>query len=240
MYQYYGIYHKSCLEVCQTLEQLGYAYHAFGKTYYEYKQHKAGINTLPIYIVESLERAERLKKQLDSGMMVICDSQPALKKTNANRMLYPGLVLREALKRAIDECLVYQEKNKRSRLSVSDLTLKEVLKVATTYSFLNGIQTALYKITPYALRKESQQKIIAYFYGELPYRELITHLESSAKLDKLLLLCKDKQAKALRQACILSRKDMSKVEDVAKETGFASFEIVYIVKSYEKTLEGDA
>ena len=77
--------------------------------------------------------------------------------------------------------------------------LKEVLKVATTYSFLNGIQTALYKITPYSLRKNTQTAIISYFYGDLPYTKLITHLESSNKLKTLLELCKDKQAKALRE-----------------------------------------
>lgn len=236
MYGIFGIYHKSCLEVCQTLNDLNISYTVYGKEYNQIKHVSNKLKSMPVYVIDSLYRAGRLDNLLP-GIQIICDSQPALAKSNVNHKLYPGLTLRNALKQAVLMSKENRLSKKHKKLKVHSLTLQEVLKSATTYSFLNGIQTALYKITPYSLRKDSQKYIISYFYGDTSYTELMNKLESSEKLSVLLKLCKDQQAKALRQACILARKDMSKVEKIAKASGFASFEIVYIVKSHEKAIE---
>lgn len=237
MYGIYGIYHKSLHEICQTLSQLNLNYSIFGEKFNQYKQVKnKEKQSFAIYIVESLDRAKKLHA-LDSGLMIILDSIPALKKANVSKLLYPGLKLKQAIKKAIFECKERKKNNKLLSLKVEPLRLGEVLKVATTYSFLNGIQTALYKITPYDLRKNTQIKVISYFYGDLAYRDLMQHLESSSKLDRLKTLCKDKQAKALREACLEVRNNPDKVNKIAKASGFASFELVYIIKSHQKTLE---
>lgn len=238
MYGIFGIYHKSCLEVCQSLNDLNISYTVYGKEYNQIKRVENKLKVMPVYVIDGLYRAGRLDN-LAPGIQIICDSQPALAKSNVSRKLYPGLTLRNALKQALLQAKENRLSKKKKVLKTRSLTLQEVLKSATTYSFLNGIQTALYKITPYTLRKESQKQIISYFYGDTSYTALISKLESSAKLATLLALCKDQQAKALRQACILARKDMSKVEKVAKASGFASFEIVYIIKSHEKAKEED-
>ena len=237
MYGIYGIYHKSLYEICQTLSQMKKNYDIYGEKFNEYKRVKhSSRQAFPIYIVQSLKRAKRLSN-LESGLMIICDSHPALRKANASKLLYPGIKLKQALYKAISECSTRKANKKFIKLKVEPLKLKEVLKVATTYSFLNGIQTALYKITPYSLRKSSQTAIISYFYGDLPYNKLMQHLESSEKLKTLLNLCKDKQAKALREACIEAVQNPTKLEKIAKASGFASFEILYIIKSHRKTLE---
>lgn len=239
MYGIYGIYHKSLYEVCQTLSQINRSYDIYGEKFNEYKHIKSSKKqSIPIYAVQSLKRAQKLSK-LKPGLMIICDSYPALKKSNVSKLLYPGFKLKQAIYKAINECKERKRLDKKIALKVEPLRLKEVLKTATTYSFLNGIQTALYKITPYSLRKQSQIAIISYFYGDLPYNKLILHLESSAKLKTLLDLCKDKQAKALREACIEARHNPNKLEKIAKASGFASFEIVYIIKSHKKTLEAN-
>lgn len=243
MYGIYGIYHKSVYEICQTLSQMNKNYEIYGKKFNEYKQvlTKSNRQAFPIYVIDSLKRAKKLisRNSLSSGLMIICDSHPALQKSNTSKLLYPGLKLKQAISKAISECRERKQNKKHIYLQVDALKLKEVLKVATTYSFLNGIQTALYKITPYSLRKNTQIAIISYFYGDLPYAKLITHLESSNKLKTLLELCKDKQAKALREACIEARQNPGKIEKIAKASGFASFEIVYIIKSHRKSLEED-
>lgn len=230
-------------EICQTLSQMNKSYEIYGKKFNEYKQvlAKSTRQVFPIYVVDSLKRAKKLisRNTLSSGLMIICDSHPALQKTNTSKLLYPGIKLKQAIAKAIAECKDKKQNKKHVQLQVDALKLKEVLKVATTYSFLNGIQTALYKITPYSLRKNTQIAIISYFYGDLPYTRLITHLESSNKLKTLLELCKDKQAKALREACIEARQNPEKVEKIAKASGFASFEIVYIIKSHRKAIEDD-
>ena len=230
-------------EICQTLSQMNKSYEIYGKKFNEYKQvlAKSTRQAFPIYVVDSLKRAKKLisRNTLNSGLMIICDSHPALQKTNTSKLLYPGIKLKQAIAKAIAECKEKKQNKKHIQLHVDALKLKEVLKVATTYSFLNGIQTALYKITPYSLRKNTQIAIISYFYGDLPYTKLITHLESSNKLKTLLELCKDKQAKALREACIEARQNPEKVEKIAKASGFASFEIVYIIKSHRKAIEDD-
>lgn len=237
MYGIYGIYHKSLYEICQTLSQLHVNYCLYGEKFNQYRQIKVKEKqSLSIYLVESLARAKKLH-ELEPGLMIVLDSISALKRSNVNKLLYPGLKLKQAIKRAIAECKDKKKQNKQIELKVEPLRLGEVLKVATTYSFLNGIQTALYKITPYSLRKETQTKIISYFYGDTSYTDLMLHLDSSSKLDKLAALCKDKQAKALREACLEARSNPAKIDRIAKASGFASFELLYIIKSHQKVLE---
>lgn len=237
MYGYYGIYHKSLYEVSQTLSQLKLCFSIYGAKFNQYKKVSfKKRQVVPIYLVESLKRAERLH-DLEPGLMIICDSTAALKRSNTSKLLYPGIKLKQAISKAYSECNAKRKSNKLVQLNTTPLRLQEVLKVATTYSFLNGIQTALYKITPYSLRKETQQIIISYFYGDLSYSKLIDHLKSSSKLKTLLTVCKDKQAKLLRQACIEAIDNPAKIESIAKASGFASFEIAYIIKSHQKTLE---
>lgn len=237
MYGIYGIYHKSLYEICQTLSQLKVNYYIYGEKFNQYKQVKVKEKqSFNVYLVESLSRAKKIY-ELEPGLMIVLDSISALKKSNVSKLLFPGLKLKQAIKKAIAECKERKKQSKEVELKVEPLRLGEVLKVATSYSFLNGIQTALYKITPYSLRKETQTKIISYFYGDTSYTELMLHLDSSAKLDKLASLCKDKQAKALREACLEARSNPEKIDRIAKASGFASFELMYIIKSHQKVLE---
>lgn len=235
MYGIFGIYHKSCYEVCQALDYLNFSYEIYGKKFNEYKRVSNEKSLINIIVVDSVNRASKVRA--DDAMMIVCDSQPALAKTNANKTLYPGEKLRLALTKAVSFCIAKQKNNsKQITFTIKQTSLNDILKVATTYSFLNGIQTALYKITPYKLRKQTQTNVISYFYGDLNYTNLEAYLNSSSKLATISDLCKDPKARELRQACIAARKNPKFVEKIAKSNGFASFELMYVIKSHEKTL----
>ena len=228
MLSIYGIYHKSPREVARELMRHNISFTIYGKEYDQIKKIKKNDQPFDIILIDGLDRAKKISS---NGMMIVCDSKTALARTNCDRTLYPGFKLNVALEKAIEQT---KDKKRQITLRIKDWTLKEILKTATTYSFLNGIQTALYKITPYSLRKESQKAIIAYFYGAIDKNKLNILLESSKKLATLHELCNCEEADRLRLACMESIKDRLHTVEICKKYGFEEFEVVYIIKSYEK------
>jgi hypothetical protein len=111
-------------------------------------------------------------------------------------------------------------------------SIADYVNAATKPSFLNHIQTSIYKIQPYGLRKEVQAMCIAYLAGGTSLAVLKRKLRSNFKLEDLAKLMLAEKAKQLKDAVALLKG--LPVDQVAKKTGFEQFELNYVANSYAR------
>lgn len=100
-------------------------------------------------------------------------------------------------------------------------------------SLLNNIQTQLYKIQPYSLRKETQASVLSYFASKTSRNKIVRELERSFKTTGLIPLI-DEGAK-LRDA--VARLKQEPLELVAEQTGISTFDLLYLSKVRSKEIE---
>jgi hypothetical protein len=165
----------------------------------------------------------------------VTDARAAIASTNLGHNLWEdyrndlGLTFTKALK---DFLWSSVESNKEWKLEVTEPSVLDYVRIASKPSFLNDVQTTIYKITPYALRKEVQSMCISYLAGGTGQHLLKHKLKSSFKLAGLLDLMSSPKAKELREAVGLLKKNT--VDEVVASTGFQSFELLYVTRSYDK------
>lgn len=166
------------------------------------------------------------------NILFVIASRAELSHCNLSTRLWPENRELDPLK-TLKQSLLDVDLSKSWSLKNTQPSIQQYVNAATKESFLNHVQTALYKITPYALRKETQEKCIAYLAGHLSMHQLKMKLNSSYKLDNLSQLMLSPKAKALRDAVIQLKHES--VEQVAKTSGFEPFELRYISLSFQKT-----
>jgi hypothetical protein len=93
-------------------------------------------------------------------------------------------------------------------------------------SVLNGIQTHVYKIQPYSLRKEVQGLIIGYFQSKVSKQTMTRSLQRSFKTEPLIPLLL--AAANIRDAVAMLKG--SDVDTVSQLTGVQTFELLYLSK----------
>lgn len=93
-------------------------------------------------------------------------------------------------------------------------------------SLLNKIQTEIYRIQPYGLRKQTQQLVLAYMASKLTKAQIKKALADNLKHETLLPLILS--ADSLRNA--VARLPAETPEAIAADTGHPTFEILYLSK----------
>lgn len=109
---------------------------------------------------------------------------------------------------------------------VKKLTALDYVNMVAKPSLLNKIQTEIYRITPYALRKQTQQVVLDYMNSRLSKKGVKEKLSSNLKLEGVLELVLS--ADSLRNA--VARLPNESVEQVAADTGHPTFELLYLSK----------
>ncbi len=94
-------------------------------------------------------------------------------------------------------------------------------------SILNKIQTEVYRIQPYDLRKQVQSLIIKFFNGVISLRTMNQFLDRSIKTERLKPLINE--GVPLRDAVLMMKHRTA--EDIAAETGVQAFDLNYLTKS---------
>lgn len=184
-------------------------------------------------VIDRVSAIKRVQTPRQRLIYLITDSRAALSVTNASHGLWPEQ--RENL--SFDKMLrlVLQSTTARSEpfaFKKAEPSIADYVNAATKPSFLNHIQTAIYKIQPYPMRKEVQAMCIAYLAGGVSHAILRRKLKSSFKLDELAALMLADKAKSLRDAVSLLKG--APVDQVAKKTGFEPFELNYVANSYAR------
>lgn len=96
-------------------------------------------------------------------------------------------------------------------------------------SILNKIQTEVYKIQPYSLRKQTQALVLDFFNSRISVKRMLASLQDNMKHDGLASCIPD--AVYLRDAVArLQTEDLTKV---SLETGVPTFELLYLSKIRE-------
>lgn len=233
----YGVIDLSPIQVSEALRQLRVSHTIEGSFIRHMTYTIDGLcKEQPAWpvVIERLKMVPKIRTVKERMIYLICDSRAALANTNASQVLWPAQHADDfmgALRAALNTAHI---RNQEWQLVRSDPSIDDFVNAASKPSFLNHVQTAVYKINPYDLRKEVQTLIILYLSGKLPVTKMRAKLRSSFKLETLLQLMNDAQADKLRQACEVVRKQQLNVDDVAKSTGVASFDLLYILNSARK------
>ena len=234
----FGIPDYSSLQISEILRDLNVSHTLEGGLRHLTRQvYGSGIEqpAWPI-VVDRVRAIPKIQTNIDRQILFICDCRAALLNTNTYRDLWPE-------NRGSDIVVKFQNVLTRAvratgwTLAISEPTTMEYVESATKPSYLNLAQSLLYKITPYSLRKEVQQLMVSYLAGIASYTALHKRLKSSLKLQALHELLSLPKAKELREAVLLL--NMYSAEEVAKKTGFETFEILYLYSSSQKTMKGD-
>lgn len=235
-----GVVDYAPMQLSEILRSLKLSHSYVCKTGVRYSEFEFdGISkTQPVWpvIVDRVHIIPKVKVERSPLVYLVTDARAALSTTNIDRSLWPenrvqefSLVLKEKLIAAHKENLSWEFVSK-------DPSILDYVNVATKPSFLNDLQTEFYRISNYAQRKEIQVACIAYFGGFLSFSKLRTQLKANLKFQELLRLMESPKAKELQAAVAQLR--FKTVDQVAKDTGFETFELSYILKSSQSQLQG--
>lgn len=173
----------------------------------------------------------------DHQIYFVVDSPAALSNTNLNQALWPQnrgpRTIEQAVYDALTASTVHFRKTKEQvTISYDEPTIDTYVSAATNPSCLNLIQTAIYKINPYQLRKEVQALCISYLAGGISKTKLKQRLKSNHKLEPLRLLMDSADTEKLRAA--VQECKTGNVETVAQAYNLEPYEIRYVMSSFAK------
>lgn len=224
----YGVL-ASPLDISINLADLGISHSLISNTLRAEATEKEHSDTQPGWpiVLPSLKFLPRYQCDRRRQILFVCDSLAQLSLCNI-RILDPR-DMRYSLRRSLEHALA-NPFEKDWKLEVREPTFAEYVTSSTKPSFLNGIQTELYRITPYDLRKQVQALVIGYLAGVEPRKKLWDKLNSTYKLDRLKVVLNDPKCSQLKQAVGLYIRG-GDLETISMEYSCPTFEILYLSKS---------
>ncbi len=205
----YGTSEHSIVEISYALSALRVSHDMI------FKSHSARVNrrkVQPKHVIVT-DNSKGFKK---GCVNFITAPSSALDLTNWPRLRGP---LVESLKRALTTQVSVVP-------STKILSYLDYVNLVAKPSVLNLIQTEVYKINPYALRKQTHQIVLDYLNSKISKRNLKDMLSKNLKHEALLPLLIS--ADSLRNAVAMIGKKT--VEEIAAETGHPTFELLYLSK----------
>ncbi len=151
----------------------------------------------------------------------IVSSAAELSLTNFPRLA--GVGLKEDVAAALKQ-------GRATRPQVRVLTHEDYVNWLAKPSVLNLIQTEMYRIQPYSLRKRTQQLILDFFNSRISPRALTRELQSNLKQEGLIPLIN--QAMYIRDA--IARLDKEELGHVSETAGVPTFELLYLTRAGKK------
>jgi hypothetical protein len=180
-------------------------------------------------VIDRIPTIQKVRTEKDRRVYFVCDSRAALALSNVSQALWPEhrtIRLDHAVRNAL---IASNSLTQPWHLSVNEPRLEDYVSQAAKPSFLNEVLSAIYRITPYAKRKEIQGQCIAFLASGLSFTVLRRHLRSSLKFSELQTLMESDKAQVLKGA--VARATERNAEDAAKEYGVDTFDIMYVIKS---------
>lgn len=175
-------------------------------------------------IYHSVSDCRRLMLPDSPQIHLVCDSIAALSHTNLSGWDWTGSPerdLQKILRKADPEPFV---------LKIDAPTYMDFVNVASKPSFLRLLQTAYYKITPYADQKAIKSASLAYLAGLISQRALNHALSTTLKSERVRELLQSEQAKRLMQAVERAHSD-GDIEAAAEAFDMDAFEVRYIMSN---------
>lgn len=182
--------------------------------------------------------SNRMRRKVGSGRVIASVSaEPELldvKFTNfisasvselslTNFTQFSGLGLLEDLREALSSPTVMET-------AIRPMTMADYVNWIAKPSALNLIQTEIYKINPYSLRKRTQELVLDFFNSRITLAKTIARLQDNLKHDRLVPLLIE--AVPLRDA--VARLSTETVAAVVESTGLQSFDLCYLASIRKK------
>ena len=208
-YIIYGTHEYSVVEISYALSALRVSHDV------EFKSHSAHVD----------------RRKTQPKNVVVTDNPKGFKKGCVNFITAPGAALdltnwprlRGPIREALKKALIAQVSVVPSTKILSYI---DYVNLVAKPSVLNLIQTEVYKINPYALRKQTHQIVLDYLNSRISKRNLKDMLSKNLKHEALLPLLLS--ADSLRSAVAMVGKKT--VEEIEAETGHPTFELLYLSK----------
>ena len=212
-YRIWGSPYHSSVELSYALSNLNVS-HTITSGKKTVVVNKGKVQPLAVHVTPNL------RDYREGAVNFIVASAAELSMTN-----YPLIGYRDDLVAAVKAALT------KSHLSAIVPVIKEISHIdyvnqIAKPSLLNKIQTQIHRIQPYALRKQTQQLVLSYLKSNISETQIKRALSDNLKHEELLPLVLS--ASPLRAAA--ARLATEPVEKVAAETGFPTFELLYISK----------
>lgn len=237
----YGVPEHSLFDLSSALKALHISHRIFETAKDAIEINLTSEQPARVYLVRNFAQVQKIDHNETAPYIIFVNAPEAeLALTNC-------IILRGSAKHALKSALKASHPRKVASPFVfmqTSKSLDDYVNEATKPTFLYFIQTAIYKLTPYALVKEARTIIISALYGAIPMKKLYAFLGTSLKLEDLKMILKDDKAKQVRELVLEVRKRIEQegttkreddiVNSVIAGTGIDAFDILYVVKSYQK------
>jgi len=180
-------------------------------------------------VIDKVKTIPKIKTKRSPLIYFVCDARTVLGQSNISQQLWPERRTKSLEDSIADALVDALPSEKPWTLTVNEPSLSDYVLIASKPAFLNLIQGSIYRITPYAKRKEVQRLCIQYLAGMVPLLRVKTLLKSSLKFNDLLSMMDSDKAMNLREA--VKATNSKPLEQVCKEYGVEQFEIMYVIKS---------
>lgn len=231
----FGLVDSSPIQVSEILKSLNMSHSfvgGFGKTLRLTIDGLSAAQPVWPVVIDSIRAISKVQSERDRLVYFVCDGRAALSLSNVSQVLWPEHRQSDLAQAIMDVLILSHDLDHEWTMNLNEPSMDDYVNLASKPSFMNFIQSHIYKITPYAKRKETQKACIAYLAGGLALGPLKRQLRASLKLADLLQLMDSPKARNLREAVAALKS--RPIEIVCKEYGVESFEILYVVRSYEQ------
>jgi hypothetical protein len=157
---------------------------------------------------------------------LVCDSSAVLSMTNLSTWLWTSNIERDLKKILVKRDIV------PFVLQVQEKSYMDFVDVASKPSFLRLLQTAFYKIVPYADQKAIRIASLSYLGGGITKKALERVLSITLKSEKVRELLASDTAQNLMSAAALARQT-GDIEASAEQFNIDAFEVRYILSTRE-------
>lgn len=225
----WAVTHYSPLQVSQALRKLGISHSVVGQAT-DLRMNVMRVDGLSVeqpawpIIYHSVADCKRLMLPETRQVHLVCDSIAVLQSTNLSGWAWTGNVqkdLRKILTKRDPEPFV---------LTVQEKSYMDLVAMASKPSFLRLLQTAFYKITPYADQKVIRIASLAYLAGAINKKALQRTLSITLKSERVQELLASEPAKKLLDAVAMAR-ESGDIEAAAEAFDIEAFEVRYIMSN---------
>ncbi len=185
-------------------------------------------------IVDRVRTIPKIDFDRDPMVLFVVDGRASLAVSNISDATLPEKRGSRSLRDTLVEALLESHKLRGIgswHLIRNEPTLSEFVSQAVKPSLVNLVQGAIYKINPYAVRKEVQRTCIAYLAGAISTPAIRRYLKSSLKFQTLLSIIDSDKGLNLREA-VAQVQNGRPIDSVCLEFSVESFEILYLINSY--------
>src|SRR5690606_19140311 len=182
---------------------------------------------LPVICV-GLDAINKFKSSYHRHVLFVCDCADILRHPSSQPLPGKGTdILSERVKSAL---LAPWDSN--MTVKVDAPSFLDYVDKASKPSLLRDIQTLVYKITPYALRKEIQHAVLQYLDGRISRKALFLLLDKTLRGPQLKALLQGPSAQIL--ICALKEAKSKDTQSVADSYSIDVFDLNFVRASLDK------